>query len=224
MNATLSHTHQEAESITTFYFTPERPLRYVAGQFIELTIPHADPDNRGVKRWFTLSSAPGHEQISITTKLADTPSSFKKHLWQLQPGESVDISEAMGDFVLPVDSARPLVFVAGGIGITPYHAIVQWLLDTNQQRTIQFIYSVNSHEEVIFRDTFNHDFIVRTERIAQPNLTAESIVDIAGGISGKQVYLSGPEPMTEALVKQFKKLSITQDQLITDYFPGYSAI
>ncbi len=223
MKATLDHIVHEADTISTFWFRPERPLRYVAGQFVELTIPHDSPDDRGVKRWFTLSSAPGHELVSITTKHAEKPSSFKQHLWSLQPGQSVDISEPMGDFVLPKDDRQKLVFVAGGIGITPFHSIIQWLADTNQSREITFIYSVHNSSELVFQDVFNQPYIKIVERIEQPNLTANEIITIAGGIDDKQVFISGPEPMTEAIVDQFKKLGVTQEQLITDYFPGYPA-
>lgn len=224
MKASLVRLEQEAANITTFFFRPERPLRYTAGQFIELTLPHPDPDDRGVKRWFTVSSAPGHELITITTKHADKPSSFKKELWQLEPGAEVDISEPMGDFVLPKDASRQLVFIAGGIGITPYHSIVQWLLQTHQTRPIQFIYSVHSDDELVFRSTFDQPFIERCELIGGEKLTATEINTLVGGLDQKQLFISGPEPMTEALVEQFKtSYGLNQDQLITDYFPGYPA-
>src|SRR5689334_9369093 len=98
MKVALSHTVQEAPDITSFYFIPEHPLRYVAGQFIELMLPHNNPDERGIKHWFTLSSAPGHEQVSITTRHAEKPSTFKQTLWKLKPGDTVVMSEPMGDF------------------------------------------------------------------------------------------------------------------------------
>lgn len=223
MNAILDHVQDEAPNIRTFFFKSERPLRYVAGQFIEMTVAHDNVDERGTKHWFTLSSAPGRELVSITTKHADKPSTFKQTLWALKPGESVDISEPMGDFVLPKDPAAPLVFVAGGIGITPYHSIVSWLIDQKQTRQIQFLYSVHEASEVIFQDTFNQDFIEIQTFLGEPNLTADRIVKLVGGIDNKQVYISGPEPMTEAIVDQFNALGLTQDQLITDYFPGYPA-
>lgn len=223
MNVTLHHVHDEAPTIRTFFFKPERPLRYVAGQFVELTVPHDNPDNRGTKHWFTLSSAPGHELVSITTKHADKPSTFKQALWKLKTGDSVDMSEPMGDFVLPKDPNQPLVWVAGGVGITPFHSIVQWLVDTKQERKIQFLYSVHNKEDLVFAKTWDQPFISAQYIVGQPNLTAEKIVGLVDGIEGKQVFISGPEPMTEAIVEQFKKnFGMTQDQLITDYFPGYS--
>lgn len=227
MKAKLVNKLDLTGSITSFYFEPEldQPLRYTAGQFIEMTLQH-DSDDRGTKRWFTLSSAPGNKQVTITSKHAAPDvrsSSFKTALWNLIPGTEVDISEPMGDFVLPKDSTTPLVFVAGGIGITPFHSIVEWLENNQQQRSIQLLYSVKTREEVVFSDLFDKSYIQLQTLVGQPNLTAEQIIEKVGGVDGKQVYISGPEPMTEAIVEQFGKLGIGQDQLITDYFPGYAA-
>lgn len=224
MKAVLDRLHQESVDITTFFFRPECPLRHIAGQFIELTLPHADMDSRGYKRWFTISSAPGHELFTITARLASHSSSFKRTLWGLQTGDEVDISEPMGDFVLPKDAARRLVFVAGGIGITPFHSIIQWLEDTKQSREIQFVYSVRQADDKIFWELFNKEYIQRTALIGESRLTAKEINKLIGGIADKQIFISGPEPMTEAIVEQFKQdFGLTQDQLITDYFPGYEA-
>ena len=222
MLATLHHIEHETPNIATFYFATPRPLRYVAGQFIEMTLPHVSPDERGIKRWFTLSSAPGHELISVTTKHAEKSSTFKAQLWNLKPGETVDISEPMGDFVLPKDPNTSLVFIAGGVGITPFHSIIQWLVDTGQTRSIQLVYSVHSHDDLLFGALLAHDFIQVITRVDQPQLTAKDIDKLVGGFDDKQLFISGPEPMTESIVKQLTEdYGITQDKLITDYFPGY---
>lgn len=224
MQATLHHVQQENESIQTFYFQPEAMMRYVAGQFIELTLPHASPDERGIRRWFTLSSAPGHELVSITTRRAKQSSSFKQALFSLKPGDALEISEPMGDFVLPINPQTPLVFIAGGIGITPFHSIVQSLIDKKEERNIQFLYSVKTEGDQIFNQIFRQPFIEKHLFAGRPRLSAQQIVEIVNGIEGKQLFISGPEPMTEAIVDEFKsQFGMTQDQLITDYFPGYPA-
>lgn len=199
-------------------------MRYVAGQFIEITLPHANADERGIRRWFTLSSAPGHELVSITTRRAEQSSSFKQVLLSLKTGDTLEISEPMGDFVLPINPQTPLVFVAGGIGITPFHAIVQSLLDKKEERNIQFLYSVKTESDQIFSQVFQQSFIEKYLFVGQSRLSAQHIVDVVQGIEGKQLFISGPEPMTEAIVDEFKsQFGMTQDQLITDYFPGYPA-
>src|SRR5674476_218591 len=135
MKAQLHHIDSETDNIKTFWFEPDKPFHFTAGQFSELYLPHDHPDERGEKRWFTISSSPHEKLVSITTKFAlERGSSFKQTLSQLKPDATVELAEAMGDFVLPVDQTRPLIFIAGGIGLTPFHSMLTWLTDTHEQR------------------------------------------------------------------------------------------
>lgn len=235
MNVTFDHTKDEASSIRTFFFRPEKPIRYTAGQYIELTVKHDNPDERGQKHWFTLSSGPGHELVSITTKYAggDKSSSFKRALFHLEPGAEVAMSEPMGDFVLPKDTSIPLVFVAGGIGLTPFHSMFEWLADHSEHRDITFLYAVRDEDEIIFQDTFERAGIHATIVVSEPSdawggerghLDAEMILGLAKPADNALIYLSGPEPMVEALEADLKKHGVPASQLVTDFFPGYAII
>lgn len=231
MQVTFDHSKDRASNIRTFYFTPERKLDYTAGQFIELTLKHSNPDSRGQKRWFTLSSSPTQEFLSITTKWADEKqSSFKKALWKLEPGDTLEMSEAMGDFVLPKLIQTKLVFVAGGIGITPFHSILNWLSDTGETRTIKLLHAVRNEDEIIFQKTFERAGIHATTIVSDPSsawggergrLDAEKIIGITEPDEDTLIYVSGPEPMTEALEKELKKAGIKPAQLVLDFFPNY---
>jgi len=77
----------------------------------------------------------------------------------------------MGDFVLPKQSERPVVFIAGGIGITPFHSIIKWLNKTKQVRDITFIYSVSNEKEIIFQKLFERYGMKRIIVVAQPTQT-----------------------------------------------------
>lgn len=232
MRVVFDHRIDEAANITTFYFRPETPLRYTAGQYIELTLEHAHPDSRGHKRWFTLSSPPGEDFVSITTKFAaESGSSFKKALHRLSPGKTVTMSEPMGDFVLPKLVQTPLIFVAGGIGITPYHSILSWLATTNEQRPITLLYAVRSEDEIIFQETFDKAHQHATIVVAKPSaawggerglLTPELIMGIGQPEEESLVYLAGPEPMVEDLSKALAASGLKKHQLVLDAFPNYS--
>lgn len=234
MQATFDHAEPQASNIVSFCFKPEKPVKQTAGQFIEMRLPHENRDKRGDKRWFTLSSAPTEELISITTKFAaENGSSFKQTLRSLKPGAELQISEPMGDFVLPKDPSIPLVFVAGGIGLTPFHSIIKWLADTGERRDIHMLYGVNNPDEIVFRDLFEtycteFDIIVSKPspgwKGLTGNLSAERILELIGNVDNKLIYLSGPEPMVEAFDKDLKKLGVNKKQLVTDFFPGYAEI
>lgn len=233
MHVTFDHKTAEAGNIETFYFTPEKPFRYTAGQFIELTLSHDNPDDRGIRRWFTLSSSPTQEQLTITTKFAaEHGSSFKRALRDLEPGTVLTMSEPMGDFVLPKLLQTPLVFVAGGIGITPFHSMLQYLADTGEERPVKFLYAVQKESEIVFQETFEKAAQHVTIVVSEPSeawggergrLSAEMIIGLEKPSDDTLVYLSGPEPMVEQLVNDLKKAGLNKHQLVTDYFPNYTS-
>lgn len=234
MRAALHHIEPLTETIRTFWFEPERAFRFTAGQFSEFTLPHPHPDERGTKRWFTLSSSPGNPLISITTRVStEHSSSFKRALSAMQPGDSIEMAEAMGDFVLPKLVQTPLIFIAGGIGITPFHSMFEWLAERREQRDIRFFYAVNSEDDIVFQDTFERANIHATIIVSQPSaawggergrLSADMVLGMQPLTDDTLIYISGPEQMVESLQKEFKQRGIDKRQLVGDFFPGYSAI
>lgn len=208
-----------AESIFSLYFKRPELFNYTAGQFIQMELPHPNADDRGTKRWFTLSSSPSQPFLTITTKLAAShPSSFKDTLFNLKPGTSLTISEADGDFTLPANSKQSLLFVAGGIGVTPFHSMSQWLLDNHQTRDITLLYGVQTQAELAFSSLFGQVGI-NLRAIIGERLTAPMILEAAG--DQRLVYISGPEPMVEQLHDQLLAAGLPKERLKTDYFPGY---
>lgn len=234
MRVTFDHSEDIAKNIKTFWFKPQQPVRYTAGQFIELILPHQSPDKRGIKRWFTLSSSPSEKLLSITTKhAAGNGSSFKQTLFDLKPGDSVMMSEPMGDFVLPKDPMRPLVFIAGGIGVTPMRSMIKWLHDSQEQRTVHLLYAAAHIEEVAFRELFEAYGAPTDIILSDPpqkwdgqsgRLNADKILQISPNVDDTLYYLSGPEPMVESLSKELAQQGVDRRRIIGDYFPNYVGI
>lgn len=233
MQITLDHTEKINYNVQTFWYKPEKPIQYTAGQFIEMFLPHDNPDERGIKHWFTLSSSPTEKLISNTTKFAsEKASTFKKTLFGLKPGAKIKIIEPMGDFVLPKDKTIPLVFVAGGIGVTPFRSMIKWLTDTKEKRKIQILLAANEPRDIIFEDLFkNYGAEVKTI-VSNPtptwksqvgHLSADKIIELTGRLDAKQIYVSGPESMVEVLEKDLHKHGVDKKQLVLDFFPGYKS-
>lgn len=124
MLLTLVEKIKEAEGVISFVFKPEMPFSWKPGQFLHYTLPHRKSDERGFERFFTIASAPYEQVVYITTRLAkEKGSSFKKALSSLKPGETIEAVGPDGNFVVD-DPTEELIFIAGGIGVTPFRAIL----------------------------------------------------------------------------------------------------
>jgi len=233
MHTTFEKSEQIAKYTTVFWFKPDGLFRYTAGQFTELRLPHAATDTRGDRRWFTLSSSPTDQLVSITTHIDPLrTSTFKQTLFSLRPGARVTLADPMGDFVLPKKKDIPLVFVAAGIGVTPVHSMVKWLMDSMEQRQVHLVYTVPTLEEAPYRELLEAapitlellprrppaDWLGRTGR-----LTTGDILELPGVQDNALVYLAGPEPMVETFYKELRAKNIPDHRLVTDYFPGYTS-
>jgi ferredoxin-NADP reductase len=143
------------------------------------------------------------------------------------------MSEPMGDFVLPKDILRPLVFVAGGIGITPIRSMIKWLFDSQQHRTIHLLYAAQTVDDLAFRKLFN-DYGLPTDLVLQSpplkweeysgKLDGNQVLELAPDVDDKLYYLSGPEPMVETLEKELIDLGVNKQRIVGDFFPNYTRI
>lgn len=227
MQVQLRRIEELAPHIHTYWFEPERAYEYIAGQFVELKFLPAG-GGRVLKRWFTLSSSPTEDLLAVTTRInSQTASDFKRRLQRLQPGDKLHVSEPMGDFVLPKDRKLPLLFISGGMGITPMRSMLKWLQDQHENRDITGLYFFRLNQEVLFRPLLeqNSSAAIRTAEAEQQPLTQlitfNAINAACPDMDKRLVYIAGPEPMTENLVQQFTRHGFPPHHLVTDYFPGY---
>ena len=213
--------------VRSFNFKSDKSSTWTPGQYLHLTINHNEADDRGIERWFTISSAPYEVVMTISTRIvADHPSSFKQALIALRPGDKVEADEPEGDFVLG-DQSRNYIFVAGGIGITPFHSMIKQATEDKQMPNINLLHA-NSTADLAFQNEF------KDIQSAYPNLKIEYVLspkkidkkllqNTIQAVDRPIVYVSGPEPMVEAFVKELSDLGLNKDDIKADYFPGYEA-
>ncbi len=219
MKARFAKKTKRNSSIFSFYFQPESKMNYIAGQFIELTLPFESNEPRGNKRWFTLSSSPAEEYLFITTRIYPKKSLFKENLTKLKKDDEVDISLPMGDFVLPKDTKSELIFIAIGIGITPFRSIMNYLKSENKKRNITLIFANKNSEDFIFDDLFSKAQISYIKHHGKLELA--DIKSYLPEINSKTIYLSGPERTVEKLYKNLLSNGIRPEKISVDYFHNY---
>ncbi|MBI4363289.1 MAG: hypothetical protein HY545_00365 [Candidatus Doudnabacteria bacterium] len=210
-----------AKNTLAFIFEPLRKFKWTAGQYLQWTLPHAHPDQRGIRRYFTIASSPTQTNIMLVTKMAvENPSTFKQTLAKMEPGSELVAGNLDGDFVLPENTAEKLAFIAGGIGITPYLSMIKYLVDQKEKRDIVLLYSANTLEEIAFKQLLGAAKDNGVRAIYKIGRIDESFIkqEVPDYLS-RTFYVSGPEPMVEAFEKMLKGMRIPK--IMTDFFPGY---
>jgi ferredoxin-NADP reductase len=224
MRLTLVEKHQETADVKSFFFQGGTDLKWKAGQYLHYKLPHDQPDDRGIERYFSISSAPFEGRVRLTTRFAKKGSSFKKALDGLPIGSQIETDLPEGDFC--VDRVeKPLVFIAGGIGITPFRSILLDLEKRGELLNIQLLYA-NSVEDVPFRTEL--DALARLQPslkikyyIGNNRLAGDDIRQLAPDLNEFRFYVSGPEPMVESFDKTLKELGVADSNVVNDFFPGY---
>jgi ferredoxin-NADP reductase len=211
------------DNIWAFRFEPSEPLEWIAGQYISVELPHNNPDGKGAKRWFTISSAPYEKIIQITTRVTD--SSFKQALSHLPIGGDLQLLDTPhGSFVWQ-DGSRPLVFVAGGIGVTPFRSILKQRVHDKLALNATLIYASRS-SEVPFKaeidEWIKQDDNLVVHFVEGGPLTVEQLIQLAPELDESLIYLSGSQPMVLALIDGLENCGIPDVYLKRELFPSYT--
>lgn len=233
----LVSTRQLTPTSWEFELRPLAPVRFSAGQFIELSMPHRRSDRRGARRVFSIASAAG-DTIRIGVRSTEPVSSFKRRLLALEPGSRLAATSVGGDFVLPRDPGTPLLLVAGGIGITPFIGHLAELAAEARERDaaapdVVVVYAVSANAELAYLGELERSgvrvVVASPEEpagmpegwrwIGPSRLTAEAILAAVPDASERTSYLSGPPSLVAELRRALRRAGVRR--LRTDVFLGY---
>lgn len=225
------------QDIYELVFQPDQPLQFQAGQYLEWTLGMHKTDSRGNRRYFTVASAPTQADLRLVVKITAPASQFKQTLLNMQKGEQLVAANLAGDFVLPADKKEKLVWIAGGIGVTPFLSMTRFLLDQKEKREVHFFYAGSQVTDFIHQDLwsqaeqelgFKTHYVLTQKQAAPKNwqgyvgyLTAEILQRELGKDNNYRYYLSGPNQMVDAYKALLLKMGVKSRQIMTDYFPGF---
>lgn len=217
----IIHIKSESDNISSFIFEKPKGFSFYPGQYLDIQLPIEDP--LGKTRAFTISSSPTEDFLMITTKKG--VSVFKKHLFSLKPGDIISTSHPVGTFIL--DESSPAVFLAGGIGITPFRSMIKYAVDKKLTTPITLIYS-NSDNKFLFKKELEN---------WQTKLTNLRIIYHLTGTNGRLeltqldaiaylnvnsiFYLAGPPKMVDDFEKILLDLGVDELNIRYDRFDGY---
>ncbi len=223
-----------ANDIYDFVFIPDQKPRFSPGQYLEWTLPHRKPDARGNRRYFTVASTPEDTEVYLGVKIYPNGSSFKQALMSLKKGDVVSAGSVAGDFVLPKDKNKKLIFIAGGIGITPYLSMIQHLINHNERREITLFYSNKTTGDIAYADFLDGARNTLGMKVLYALTEEQPSNSYVGKISSDMIqkevpdwrerifYLSGPHSMVTAFDSTLKKMGVHKSHIKKDFFPGFA--
>ncbi|MEO8678105.1 MAG: FAD-dependent oxidoreductase [Vicinamibacterales bacterium] len=226
-----------ADGTMAFHFEKPHAWAFKAGQYLDMTlIDPPETDAEGDIRSFTISSAPEEEALAITTRMRDT--AFKRVLKTMAIGTGVKIEGPSGDLTLPEEASRPLVFLAGGIGITPFRSMLIHAERQQLPHRLFLFYSNHRPEDSAYLDELEalqganpHFTLIASmsdlEKSRRPWGGETGFIDAAmlarhlGHVSSPVYYVAGPPAMVAAMHEMLITQKVKDADIHGEEFSGY---
>jgi len=207
----------------TFSFAIQRPenFQFKPGQYALIGLLEMQGQNR---REFSIVSSPNRKD-RLVFAFRDSESEFKKAVKNLKPGTELELSGPFGLFVLPNERVeRHFVFIAGGIGITPFMSMVEYSIEEDLPFSITLITINSSKERTPFRERLvgiqkENSRITVVERIGKPEKGA-----LKQWVSGDidRIFVAGPPEMVSEVRQELSDCGVDENTILAEDFIGYA--
>ncbi|MCB9822668.1 FAD-dependent oxidoreductase [Candidatus Nomurabacteria bacterium] len=219
MKTRFLKSEHEVGEVYSYYFQMPDGFVWEAGQYLNYTLSGLSPSSS--ERLFTIASAP-HEKILRVTTIAGS-SDFKKKLRELKSGDKVEIDQLGGDFVWQ-DDGRQKLYLAGGIGVTPFRSIVLDRYHKKLKNESILMYAGRPDHRPFLADfedvEASDDTFIKLD-YPEIRITLEEISIVVPDYKDRTIYIAGPQPFVEGLGDALFEDDIPRAQIKYDWFDGY---
>lgn len=234
MKAKITDKKEIAKGTLFVEFQVMEPMDFKPGQYMDIILQNPPyNDAKGPKRHFSIINSPTKKGVlQMATRLRD--SAFKKSLAEFPIGTEVEIPHLGGNFILPEDSSKTLVFIAGGIGITPFMSMLRFIQDQNLPHKVTLLYSNRNKESTTFYDELEQiakdspNIKIIFTMTEDPSWTGEKrkidanfVKEYISELSLATYMIAGPPEMVEAMFNVLKEAGVEENNIITENFTGY---
>lgn len=220
-----------------FHFERPSGFDFKPGQSADLTLSNPpETDGGGNTRTLSIASPPFENQLMFTTRMRDT--AFKRSLRKVPLGTEVKIDPPMGSFTLHKNSTKAAVFLAGGIGITPFLSIVRQADHDRLPHKLHLFYSNRRPEDATFLDVLqmlekinpNFQLVCTMTKMSKSKkewkeetglINREMLLRHLTNLQGPIYYIAGPPAMVAGLRKMLVAANVDEDDIRTEDFAGY---
>ena len=219
---TLKEKKEAADGIGEFIFSSSEKFSFTPGQYMEWTLQHKNTDSRGNRRYFTIASSPTEAFPQLGVRFFPNGSSFKNALRTMKIGDTIAAGQLAGEFTLPKNTQQKIVFLAGGIGITPFRSMIQYCVDTKTHRDIVLFYANRREEDIRYKDIFTSakKFGVQTHYIVGEKITVAMLQKEIPDLANRLFYLSGSQKSVKSFEDVLHQLGVASSNIKKDFFPG----
>jgi ferredoxin-NADP reductase len=232
--ARLAGREQIAQGTFAYYLEKPTGFTFKAGQAVVLELLEPPAPDGHKRRTFSLASAPFEAGLMITTRMRD--SAFKHALQALPDGAALKLIGPIGRFTLAGD--RPAVFIAGGIGITPFLSMLRQAARERSPERLVLVYSNRRPEDAAFLDELlelerrNENFRLLATMTAMGDASREwhgrtGVVDAelvrhaADGLEAPVYYVVGPPAMVASMGETLRGAGVADGDIRSEEFYGY---
>ena len=233
----LRRREQIAEGTMAFHFDKPSGFEFRPGQTIDWTLLNPpETDGEGNTRTFSIASAPSDSDLMIATRMRDT--AFKRVLRSMPIGTEVKFDGPGGSFTLHKNSAKPAVFLAGGIGITPFFSIARQANHDHLAHQLYMFYSNRRPEDAAFLSSLgdltktnpNFHFVPTMTEMSKSSrqwsgetsfINHEMLSKHVLSLQGPIYYVAGPPAMVTAMRQMLTQAGVDEDDIRTEEFSGY---
>jgi glycine betaine catabolism B len=221
--ATLLESKPMTEEIMWFRFRLAVPVAFKVGQYVSLRFP-------GEQRFhaFSISSSPAkRDEVELIIKKCRD---FTCRLFTSPPGTELEAILPLGLFMQHLEG--DVVMVAGGVGVTPFLAMVRYARDLKlQDRHYWLFYSARTRADIMFEQELRgmgaanpNVHIVFTITREQPagwdgglgRFDVDALLRYLGGVDGKSYYSCGPTEMVNAVVEMLKGMGVAKERIFQE--------
>jgi len=233
----LRDRQQVAEGTMAFHFDKPSEFQFKAGQYLRLTlIEPPETDAEGNRRTFTIASAPVEDDLMIATRLRDT--AFKRVLKSMPIGTQLKLQGPFGSLTLHDEETRPAVFLAGGIGITPFRSMALQAARDHLPHPLFLFYANRRPEDAAFLEELqqletenpNYHFIGTMTKPDESgkawngekgHINKEMLARFIDDLTVPTYYTAGPPAMVDAMTNMLIEAGVNSDQIRAEQFAGY---
>src|SRR3989344_4177820 len=224
---TVIETRQETPDVKSIKL--DGKIDFKPGQYMMMELETGDEENTHP---LSIASSPTEDFLLFSTKISQ--SSFKKKLDSLKIGDKVKLKGPMGIFTLKED-AKEIVFLGGGIGITPFRDMIKYASDKKLPIKMILLYSNRTPADIVYRDEWplfekqNQNLKV-VNTITQPEGTDwngrtgrvndSMIKEFCNDINNSLFYICGPPGMVTELSELLKTMNVPQQNIKVEKFAG----